>query len=180
MNLTDLQLVAVFCEREDRRALGELYRRYGHLVVGLCLDYLKDREAAKDATMDIFERVSTRVCRQAIETFRAWLFYTSRNYCVDLLRKRVRERERSEEFMATQLMESTPAERPLSEGHLEQLPAALARLPAAQARCLKLFYLQNKSYAEVAELTGLAPKAVKSHLQNGRRNLRNHLQNIKA
>jgi hypothetical protein len=50
---------------DDRReALGVLYRRYGHLVIGLCLDYLKDKESAKDATMDIFEKVTLKVCRQ--------------------------------------------------------------------------------------------------------------------
>jgi len=47
---TDLELVDAFCRQDKRSALGILYTRYGHLVVGLCLDYLKEREAARDAT----------------------------------------------------------------------------------------------------------------------------------
>jgi len=175
---TDLELVAAFCEQDERRALGILYQRYGHLVVGLCLDYLKDREAAKDATMDVFEKVTLKVCNQPIETFRAWLFYTSRNHCIDLLRKKIRERERGSEISSDTIVESFDVERPLSEERLTMLPDALAKLPAEQARCVKLFYLVGKSYNEVAEATGYDLKKVKSYLQNGRRNLRIHLEKM--
>lgn len=173
---SDKELVRAFCTDNRREALGILYRRYGHLVVGLCLDYLKDREQARDATMDIFEKVTLKVCRQPIETFRAWLFYTSRNHCIDLLRKRIREREKQEEINLDASMESEPPERPLSEERLAELPAALAELPEGQAHCIKLFYLQGKSYTEVSAATGYDLKKVKSYLQNGRRNLRIYLE----
>ncbi len=175
---TDLELVAAFCKQDKRQALGILYQRYGHLVVGLCLDYLKDREAARDATMDIFEKVTLKVCNQPIETFRAWLFYTSRNYCIDLLRKKVRERERAAKISSADFVEYEPKERPLSEAHLAHLPEALSRLPEQQARCVRLFYLRGQSYVQVCEQTGYDLKQVKSYLQNGRRNLRNHLEKL--
>lgn len=175
---TDLELVAAFCKQDKRQALGILYQRYGHLVVGLCLDYLKDREAARDATMDIFEKVTLKVCNQPIDTFRAWLFYTSRNYCIDLLRKKVRERERAAKISTPDFVEYEPEERPLSEARLAHLPEALAKLSEEQARCVRLFYLRGHSYAQVCELTGYDLKKVKSYLQNGRRNLRNHLEKL--
>lgn len=178
MQTTDLELVEAFCQKDERAALGILYQRYGHLVVGLCLDYLKDREAARDATMDIFEKVTLKVCNQPIETFRGWLFYTSRNYCIDQLRKRVRERERAEKISLSTVMESVEVERPLSEARLEHLPQALAKLSEGQARCVRLFYLGGHSYAQVCEKTGYDLKKVKSYLQNGRRNLRIHLENM--
>lgn len=173
----DPVLVEAFCQQQRRRALGILYERYAHLVLGLCLDYLKDRDAARDATMEIFEKVTKKVCAQPIETFRAWLFYTSRNHCVDRIRSAVRKRERAQEYLTTVDVESGPNERPLSEERLERLPDALAALPAGQAQCLRLFYLKGHSYAEVSALTGFTAKQVKSYLQNGRRNLRLHLQN---
>ncbi|MEO0734096.1 MAG: sigma-70 family RNA polymerase sigma factor, partial [Bacteroidota bacterium] len=175
---TDQELVAAFCADNRREALGLLYQRYGHLVVGLCLDYLKDREAARDATMDVFEKVTLKVCKQPIDSFRAWLFYTSRNHCIDLLRKRVRERERLEKISRTASVESPEAERPLSEERLQHLPDALAKLSAPQATCVKLFYLRGKSYAEVAAATDYDLKQVKSYLQNGRRNLRIQLEKL--
>ncbi|MEM1358542.1 MAG: sigma-70 family RNA polymerase sigma factor [Bacteroidota bacterium] len=175
---TDLELVKAFCADDRREALGLLYQRYGHLVVGLCLDYLKEREAARDATMEIFEKVTLKVCNQPIDSFRAWLFYTSRNYCIDLLRKRVRERERLAKISEPNFVESSDADRPLSEERLQHLPDALAQLGEEQARCIKLFYLKGLSYTEVATTTGYDLKQVKSYLQNGRRNLRNHLEKM--
>lgn len=175
---TDQELVAAFCQQDERRALGILYQRYGHLVAGLCLDYLKDREAARDATMDIFEKVTLKVCNQPIETFRAWLFYTSRNYCIDLLRKKIRERDHLAQINATNGVESTEDERPLSETHLALLPEALRNLSEQQAQCVRLFYLRGNSYAQVCEMTGYDLKQVKSYLQNGRRNLRIQLEKL--
>lgn len=173
---TDLELVSAFCQQDEKRALGILYQRYGHLVVGLCLDYLKDREAARDATMDVFEKVTLKVCNQAIESFRAWLFYTSRNHCIDLLRKKIREREKAQEITGEAFMESGEGERPLSEIRLTQLPKALAALSMEQASCVRLFYLKGLSYTQVCEQTGYDLKKVKSYLQNGRRNLRIKLE----
>lgn len=173
---SDQELVKAFCADDRREALGILYQRYGHLVIGLCLDYLKDKEEAKDATMDIFEKVTLKVCKQPIETFKAWLFYTSRNHCIDKLRKRIREREKNLEIKPERFVESVGEDRPLSEERLSELPAALAALPAEQATCVKLFYLKGKSYAEVADATGYDLKKVKSYLQNGRRNLRIQLE----
>ena len=175
---TDLELVAAFCQQEERRALGLLYQRYGYLVVGLCLDYLKDREAARDATMEVFEKVTLKVCNQPIESFRAWLFYTSRNHCIDLLRKKIRERERARKISGGPVVESEEDERPLSEIRLKQLPEALAALSLEQAACVRLFYLKGLSYAQVCELTGYELKKVKSNLQNGRRNLRIKLEKM--
>jgi DNA-directed RNA polymerase specialized sigma24 family protein len=45
-------------------------------------------------------------------------------------------------------------------------------LPAEQQQCVELFYLRNKSYNEIATLTGFDWKSVRSYIQNGRRNLK--------
>jgi RNA polymerase sigma-70 factor (ECF subfamily) len=52
----------------------------------------------------------------------------------------------------------------------------LQQLNHNQRLCLDLMYFQKKSYKEIADETGLSLKAVKSHIQNGKRNLRNFLR----
>jgi RNA polymerase sigma-70 factor (ECF subfamily) len=42
-----------------------------------------------------------------------------------------------------------------------------------QKTCVTLFYLQKKSYHEIADETGYTPLQVKSYIQNGKRNLKN-------
>ena len=45
---TDEELVGFLSDNQSNLALNELYARYGHLVLGLCLKYLKQKEDAED------------------------------------------------------------------------------------------------------------------------------------
>lgn len=55
---------------------------------------------------------------------------------------------------------------------LKQLQNAIQQLRPEQQKCIELFYLEDKLYKEIAEMTGFDIKSVKSHIQNGRRNLK--------
>ena len=58
------------------------------------------------------------------------------------------------------------------EKHVDLLKEAVAELGEEQKICISLFYLQEKSYIEIASETGYEPMKVKSFIQNGRRNLK--------
>jgi RNA polymerase sigma-70 factor (ECF subfamily) len=60
---------------------------------------------------------------------------------------------------------------------IPKLKKGIEQLKADQRRCIELLYLQEKSYKEVAEMTGFSLKQVKSYIQNGKRNLRIFLEN---
>lgn len=172
---TDEELVELYTQQNNRRALGMLFQRYAHLVLGLCLDYLKDREDARDAVMDIFEKTARKLPGQQVERFRPWLFYVSRNHCIDRLRRQLKKV--SPEFSEVLFVESAGGERlnDVTEQRIELLSEALSTLKPHQRDCVNLFYLKGKSYEEVAQETGFPEKTVKSYLQNGRRNLKNIL-----
>ena len=61
------------------------------------------------------------------------------------------------------------------ELRLEQLEKAITTLSDDQKQCIELFYLQEKTYKEVTDMTGFSMNQVKSHIQNGRRNLKSYL-----
>lgn len=50
-------------------------------------------------------------------------------------------------------------------------------LNESQKVCIDLFYMQNKSYLEVAEATGFTLNQVKTNIQNGKRLLKTYLEN---
>jgi RNA polymerase sigma-70 factor (ECF subfamily) len=77
---TDEELIEEFSESADLGVLGELYSNYMHLVYGVCLKYLKDREEAMDAVMQIFEKLIAEIPKQKIENFRSWLHVVTKNY----------------------------------------------------------------------------------------------------
>ncbi|HJU45212.1 MAG TPA: sigma-70 family RNA polymerase sigma factor, partial [Chitinophagaceae bacterium] len=58
------------------------------------------------------------------------------------------------------------------EHTLETLSASLQELSEEQKRCVVLFYLEKKSYQEIAGQTGFSLMQVKSYIQNGKRNLK--------
>lgn len=58
------------------------------------------------------------------------------------------------------------------EKQLTLMESAIKELKEEQKICIELFYLQEKSYEEVAKMTGYSMKEVKSYIQNGKRNLK--------
>ena len=52
------------------------------------------------------------------------------------------------------------------------LEECIERLKEEQKQCIRLFYYSNKCYSEIAAILGMDEKKVKSHLQNGKRNLK--------
>ncbi len=156
-------------------AMAELYRRYAHLVLGMCIKYMKDKDEAKDAMSQVFEKLLKELLQTDVHNFKGWLGFVTRNHCISLLRKKGTENERITElrYYSNTGVESEEEER-LNEKETEliQLERSIAALNEEQKICIRLFYIERLTYSDVAEKTGFDLKAVKSHLQNGKRNLK--------
>ncbi|QKZ12854.1 RNA polymerase sigma factor [Spirosoma sp. KUDC1026] len=172
------EYIAAYRATGDLVLLGELYEQHMELVYAVCFNYLRDEEEAKDAVMQLFEQLITDLRRHDVQNFQAWLHSVARNYCLMQLRSR-------KTYAVASLTNTPDLEQQLHtnsgtdatdqldlEANLTQLETCLQTLPNEQRVCLTLFYLEHKSYADVAELTGFDLKKVKSCLQNGRRNLK--------
>ena len=59
------------------------------------------------------------------------------------------------------------------EENFKKLEECMETLPGEQQQTVKLFYLENKCYNEIAEITGFEWNKVRSYIQNGKRNLKN-------
>jgi RNA polymerase sigma-70 factor (ECF subfamily) len=153
--------------------LGELYQRYMELVYGVCLKYLKDPEAARDAVMQIFEELVTKLKKYEVENFRAWLHQVTKNYCLMQLRtpKNIKTVE-----LPTSLMQNEEVVHLNGvlekEANFKKLEICLGTLSEEQRLMIKLFYLEGKSYNEIVKITGQDWNLVRSLIQNGRRNLK--------
>ncbi len=171
--LSDLELVNLYKKSGDLKVLADLYQRYMDLVYAACLKYLKDPEISKDAVMAIFEELVGKLKKHEVENFKGWLYTMSKNHCLMMLRsgKHLKTNEFDPDRM--QLMEEVHLNGIMEkEQHLNQLAKCLEALPAEQKMTVELFYLKNKCYQEISELTGFEWNKVRSHIQNGRRNLK--------
>lgn len=173
---TDLELVERYKVTRDPACLGTLFERYAHLALGVSLRYLRNREDAEDAVMEIYEHLAGVLLRHEVSNFKSWLYSVVANHCRMTLRRRKGMPlavEASEELLDAVLASvKAPREDEDAENDLQALAAALPRLGEGQRRCLALFYLEELSYVEVARRSGYALNEVKSHIQNGKRSLR--------
>lgn len=177
-NQSDEELLGLFFQKGDTAFLGELYQRHIHLVFGLCLKYMKDIHLAKDAVLNIYEKVQTDVHRHDIRNFKSWLYVVSKNHCLMELRKSkpgqiisLTEVEKSASFM-----ENDAEMHPIDGDRTDELEQALQdcidHLKAEQQKSVRLFYFSNKCYREIAGLMHIDEKKVKSYIQNAKRNLK--------
>ncbi|MBA4053099.1 MAG: RNA polymerase subunit sigma-24 [Marivirga sp.] len=171
--MQDNELIRRYKESGEVAILGELYKRYMTLVYGVCLKYLKDREESRDAVMQVFEKLVTTLKEHEVEHFKSWLYVTSRNHCLMQLRARKGKNfeEISEFFMESDALMHLDDE-PEMESNLSKLEHCIQKLAAEQKHCVTLFYLQQKCYKEIVQLTGFDDNKVKSYIQNGKRNLK--------
>jgi RNA polymerase sigma-70 factor (ECF subfamily) len=186
-DLPDEELIARYRAKDDSHCLGELYERYTHIIFLVCMKYLKNEAESEDVSMQIFEKLMTDLKKYEIKVFKYWLHTVTKNQCLVFLERKKRLRHKADIFEETTqaLMESGDEFGLLGEGEnremqLVQMEEALTQLKEEHKRCLELFYLQQKSYQEVAEQTGYSMKQVKSYIQNGKRNLRIQMEKMQA
>lgn len=168
---TDAELIERFNRSGKKEWAGELFNRHAHLVLGTCLKYLGDKDEARDATMNVFLQLLEDMPSEPLHSFKSWLYVVTKNHCLMELRKKRPERINGQLMHIQEETEKQASPGDL-EVQLQALEAAIDELKPTQQGCIRLFYLERKSYAEVAKLTGLSEKEVKSQLQNGRRMLR--------
>ncbi len=167
---SDSELLRKYQEDNDMQALGVLYKRYMHLIFGLCMNYLKNEAKSEDAVMDIFEKIAKKLKSQEVNNFKSWIYYVSRNHCINQLKPGLEVLIENQHAVA-EIMENTP-ENGLYSKESANLGTALNELKPDQQKCVEMFYLLKLSYEDIQQETGLSYKQVKSHLQNGKRNLK--------
>lgn len=153
--------------------LGRLYAPYMALLYGVCYKYLQDEDQSNDAVMQIFEELIDKLKVHEIDNFKGWLYVFAKNYCLMQLRKRKRHVQVDiEENMFESESKLQDNAFKWEERDFEQLEACIQMLNNEQQQCVKLFYLEQKCYKDIAEITGYDLNKVKSAIQNGKRNLR--------
>ncbi|PHN05203.1 RNA polymerase sigma factor [Flavilitoribacter nigricans] len=164
-------LAQTYYQRADTRILAILFHRYRASVFRICCSYLNNRMEAEDATMEIFEMLPDQLGRYRIRNFSYWFRQFSRNHCRRRLRRQP-PRIWSNAFGPLSEEQSSEAKLRM-EKRIEQLYLGLDQLKQPQRNCIVGYYFEELSYREIAQKLELSTKAVKSHIQNGKRNLRN-------
>lgn len=170
---SDEELLKLLKKTGDLTYFQQLYQKYIPLTYGLCLKYLKDGQLAEDAVIDIYESLANKIVKYDIDIFKNWLYSVAKNHCFAVLREN--KKEVLVDFDSN-LVESDSIITLLDENDDEEkaksVNECIEQLPEPQRISIMAFFFENKSYAEIVEITGYHLKSVKSYIQNGRRNLK--------
>jgi RNA polymerase sigma factor (sigma-70 family) len=170
---SDSELLQNFYADHNNEWLGILLPRYTLLLLGVCMKYLKNEEDAKDCVQQIFFKVISELHKYKVEYFKSWVYMIAKNHCLMKLRDKGKIPVELNE-QAINAPDETEAKLSLAEKDvlLHKMMNAIKNLNTEQQQCVSLFYLQKKSYQEISAITGFPVMKVKSHIQNGKRNLR--------
>jgi RNA polymerase sigma factor (sigma-70 family) len=168
--LSDAELLQLHKTTQNNEWLGILLQRYTLLLFGVCMKYFKNENLAKDGVQQIFLKCLATIPKHDIDFFKGWIYMVARNYCLMELRHKsgtteLTENLDSEDESEIQLLQE-------KEINLQWLEECLPQLNNEQHLCIKLFYLEQKTYHEIVEQTNFTFMQVKSHIQNGKRKLK--------
>ena len=170
----------------DHEAFGTLITEHERAVYRLCLRMTGNQQDAEDLSQEAFLKAWRGLRFFSFEsTFSTWLHRLATNVCIDHLRKQKRRPAVSltmqeEEELGFELEvpdpEPLPEEQLLHEERKEQITAAMSMLDEEFRTVLYWRVVEELSYEEVGEITGLKAGTVKSRLARARLKLKTILQ----
>ena len=165
-HLSDQELMAIV-QAGDYSPASEIYDRYSGRIYNFAFRFLKNSEAAEDATQEVFVKMLKHANQfHGDAKLSTWLFSITANWCRDYLRKADNKAKESDDVLVAL---PTPAElapdRNLERRESEQrVRRALESLTAEQREAILLSRYQGLSYAEIAQIAGCSEGAVKTRV----------------
>jgi len=166
---SDESIIREYKQTKKKRLLAPLFKKYNEKLFGLAYYYLSERESAMDTVMETYEVVLKSIDNKEITYYKGWLLSICKNICLKKLRDGKKFSELTE--VADTFMENEE-EAVYNDETIEKVLELIPQLKDNQKVCVEAFYLQSKSYEEISESYGMSFKEVKSHIQNGKRNLK--------
>jgi RNA polymerase sigma factor (sigma-70 family) len=171
-HMTDTELLQLYEADKNQEWIGILLQRYTLLLLGVCMKYLKDEHEARDCVQQIFLKVLTEVGKYRIDYFKSWLYMVAKNHCLMQLRGKGAKNTKELTDRHEAPVDANREELFINDQTYDLLEESINELNEEQKQCVILFYLQKNSYTQISEKTGFTMMQVKSHIQNGKRNLK--------
>ena len=155
-------------------AFEELYHRYKRHIYTFCLKLTGDRFHAEDATHDTFLKMHHNIATLSdVRLFRSWLFTIGRNGVFKTLRRHQRNGSLDEESIWT---DETPLTIATDDETAAIITSCIDSMKPEYKEVLLLREYEQRSYEEIAMITGNTESSVKSRLFKARKALAEKLK----
>ncbi len=144
--------------------------RYRDKVFHLALGLTRDRDGAEDMTQEIFIRIWKGLAGYTgAASLSTWIYTVARNACLTELKRLASGPRVSAEASAMEDVAAVEVPGP-DDGTLD-VRALLGRLPERYRQVVTLYYLEERSYREVAAMLGIPMGTVKTFLHRAKKEL---------
>ena len=159
-------------------ALGEIYDRHRRLVYRTALAICNDPEAAADLLQDVFLRLHRFADRVDPERpLEPWLYRVTANQSYTWVKRHQRWSHPLEEIAEwlSSGVKNSPQYITEQDDESKRIQGAIAKLSLHQRVVVVMYYINDLSLHEIAEILEIPEGTVKSRLHYGRNALKIHL-----
>ena len=166
--------------------INQLYERYSKHLFFTSLRITGNSALAEEAMQDAFIKYHLLKDKESIENPEAWLIKSAVRNSIDLIRKEQRGKRLQEEFAAEAAEpiyrdSDMPSAYGISDllnqpNLIEEIKSAIAALPRAQRIAVSLRLLEGFDYEEIAQITGVEQKSIRSNYMRGRERIAQYLK----
>ncbi|MFX4262218.1 RNA polymerase sigma factor [Pelotomaculum propionicicum] len=163
------ELLVAMAQKGDLTAYEALVQRYQHKVFNLASKMVNNREDALDIAQEIFMQIYIALPGFRGESiFSTWVYRVASNKCLDFLRKRKAEKEKTaatiEENVQFGDSRDSPEELAIRREESRRVREALISLPRHYRIVIILHHYQQLRYKEIAEVLNQPVKTVATRL----------------
>lgn len=158
----------------DRDAFGGLVDAHKDMVYTVCLRMLTSEADAEEAAQDVFVKAYRSLASfQAKAKFSTWLYRIAYNHCISVIRKKVKMIDLVDELPEGKVDEGEMnGLENISAGERSRyLQMAVESLAETDAVVVTLFYYDELSLDEIAEVTGLSSSNIRIKLHRSRKKM---------
>lgn len=161
----------------DERAFRLLVVKYQNDVFRVVYSVLRDEKEAEDAAQEVFLKVYYSLSQFENKGFKTWLTRIAVNHAIDIRRKKMRQPEdvvESFEFGVMTVAEQSVEKQVLSKEKRDLVQKRIAELPENYREVIYGFYIEEKSYQQMADEQNVQLKTIETKLYRARRWMREH------
>ncbi len=164
------ELLVLKIQDGDTKAFSLLVNRWNKKLISFAFKTVNDVDLAKDVVQDTWVSAFKNIARlNDARKFGAWIFRMTYNKSIDVIRK---------QKINTSRFETDIAEDPVHDDPWKSVEHQLRLLPTDQKMILKLFYLEQLSLKQIADILHLPTGTVKSRLFYARENLKKRYKEV--
>lgn len=164
MNPENEQNIVLLLQNKSTLAFEFIYKSYYNDLLRFANSYTMDKNLAEDIVHDTYSKLwESAQSLPEITNIKSYLFSATKNNCLNYF-KHLGVIDKNQDKVVEAIIFSDTSD--YIDGEMElKVRKCLEMLPAAQQMIMKMRYMENKSYSEIASELEISTETVHTHIK---------------